>query len=299
MHVLESGDGVTGLRFLPDGRRLLAAVASEDGQAGIDVWTLPQGDRVRMPLPTPGKWGDVNAVAIHPSGESCYVAWEGRLLAFRTDDGRPLPAPDVAAHQVIVSPSGDRLVVARFHYGNHEIRALETNGESGQVIWNATSEEWFHHLAGFFPDGERLVTVDDAAVRIRAAADNQELAKTRFPANSVHHPLLSPDGQYLGVSGYTSMYVYETAQLGKPRRISGSQAFGNFISFAFHPDGGTLAVIHGGPTLVKMYDLATMKLVHKLNWRLGPLQCVTFSPDGSLGAAGSQKGRIVLWDVDP
>ncbi|HUT93249.1 MAG TPA: WD40 repeat domain-containing protein [Thermoguttaceae bacterium] len=299
MQVLEAGDGVTQLRFLPDGRRLLAAVAFADGQAGIDVWTLPQGDRVRLPLPTPGKWADVNAVAIHPSGESCYVAWDGRLLSFRTADGAPLPVPDVAAHQVVVSPSGDRLVVARFHYGNHDICALETNAESSRVIWHATSTQSVHHLAGFLPDGERLVTVDDSAVRIRAFADNKELAATRFPANSVSHPLLSPDGQHLGVSGYTSMYVYETAQLGKPRRISGSQAFGNFISFAFHPDGRALAVIHGGPTLVKMYDLKTLKVAHKLNWRLGPLQCVTFSPDGSLGAAGSQDGRIVLWDVDP
>ena len=131
MHVLEAGDGVTQLRFLPDGRRLLAAVASEDGRAGIDVWTLPQGDRLRLPLPTPGKWGDVNAVAIHPSGESCYVAWDGRLLAFRTDDGTPLPVPDVEAHQVIVSPSGDRLVVARFQYGDHSVSAIETNADGG------------------------------------------------------------------------------------------------------------------------------------------------------------------------
>lgn len=73
----------------------------------------------------------------------------------------------------------------------------------------------------------------------------------------------------------------------------------HFVSFAFHPDGRTLAVIHGGPTLLKVYDLATLRLARTYRWKLGPLGAVTFSPDGMRGAVGSRDGRILLWDVDP
>jgi WD40 repeat protein len=298
MHILDGGDRVVQLRFLPDGR-LLAAVAPQEGAGRIDIWSWPQGHRVQIALPAGGKWADVNGVAVHPSGEACYVAWGGRLLSFCTADGKPRSmSGEVAAEQVIVSPRGDRLVVAHAGQNAYEMHALAIDTTGSRVKWQDTSVVRQHNLAGFLPDGERFITVDELAVRIRAVADNAELASTRFPANSVSHPLLSPDGKHLAVSGYTSMYVYETTTLGKPQRISGSNAWGNFISFAFHPGGRMLAVIHGGPTLVKLYRLEPLELDHKLNWRLGPLQCVAFSPDGSLGAAGSQDGRILLWDAE-
>jgi WD40 repeat protein len=111
-------------------------------------------------------------------------------------------------------------------------------------------------------------------------------------------PQISPDGTRLGLVGYGSMYVWDLTTLEKPRKISGSSNFGDFRSFAFHPNGKTVAVIHGGPTLVKVYDLATLERVQTWKWKLGPLTSVAFSPDGTLGAAGSEDGRIIVWDVD-
>lgn len=312
MQFLDSGGGrVALLRFLPDGR-LLSIVTGEDRPAFVDLWSLPGAERLRIPLgsswvqtfrpdwdqPFPDHRADVNAVAVHPGGESFFIAWAGQLLQFRTADGTPLPSPvDDEVHQVIISPGGDRLVLVRSGDRQVEFFAVALDGR-GRLVWRAEAPTRAPTLAGFLPDGERFVTVDGEAVRVCAFADNTELATTRYPAGSVAHPLLSADGAYLGVRGYTSLYVFETAKLGKPRRISGSSAFGNFVSFAFHPRGGQLAVIHGGPTLVKVYDLATLKLVTRWKWKLGALESVAFSPDGCLGAAGSRDGRIVLWDVD-
>jgi WD40 repeat protein len=305
MLVLQAGDSVIRLQFLPGGRRLLAWLLSADTVVSLDVWTLPDGGRVRLPLPrldVNSWWNSAyqgNAVAVHPSGESCYVAWDGQLFSFCLADGTPRLVPEgVRAHQAALSPCGDRLLAADLTHGRKQLAALTADASGCKVVWCRPQPPQFRHVAGFLPDGERFVTVADV-VRVSTFATGEEQAATRYPTGHAYQPQLSPDGRHLGVVGYSSMYLFDTAGLGKPRRISSTQNYGNFVSFAFHPDGRTLAVIHGGPTLVKIYDLGTLQLVGKYNWKLGPLGCVAFSPDGMLGAAGSRDGRIVLWDLDP
>ena len=306
MVVLEVGANVFHLRFLPDGRRLLVGTSTADRVVAFEVWTLPGGDRVRLPL-SGLKEDDRyqaycgHAIAVHPSGDAFHLAWGGRLYAFRTADGTPLPAPDgVRADQVIASPDGRRLVVADCTRRAGRLLAyrVEEPGGPAAPVWDLGQAPEFRHAAGFLPDGERIVTVDIDRVRVRAFDTGAELAGVRYPAGHAYQPQISPDGRHLGVIGYSCMYVYDLPAPGGPRRIGGTQSFGRFLGFAFHPSNGTMAVIHGGPTLVKLYDLNTLKLIHKYNWKVGGLGCVAFSPDGTLGAAGSFDGRIVVWDVD-
>jgi WD40 repeat protein len=303
MLVLQAGDSVIRLQFLPDGRLLLAWILSAQRVVNFDVWTLPDGGRVRLPLPPldVASWENSayrgNAVAVHPTGEWCYVAWDGRLFSLRTTDGAPRPVlEDVRAHQVVLSPGGDRLLAAELR-GRRQLTALTADVSGDTVVWCRPQPPQFRHVAGFFPDGERFVTIADM-VRISTFAAGDEQAATRYPGYHAFQTQLSPDGRHLGVIGYGNMYLFETAPLGKPRRLTSTRTDANVRSFAFHPDGRTLAVIHGGPTLVKIYDLGTLRLLRKYNWKLGPLECVAFSPDGMLGAAGSHDGRIVVWDVD-
>lgn len=152
-------------------------------------------------------------------------------------------------------------------------------------------------MAGFLPDNESLVTIAEG-VQIGTAPPGDGRAKPRTPKCRGSRPQISPDGRYLGVMGYHSMYVYDLPALGKPRRISASSSFGDFRSLAFHPSGKMMAVIHGGPTLVKEYELPDLRLRHKYKWNLGALESVAYSPDGTLGAAGSTDGRVVVWDVE-
>ncbi len=49
---------------------------------------------------------------------------------------------------------------------------------------------------------------------------------------------------------------------------------------------------------MKLYDVSTWKLGQAFDWGIGRVLSVAFSPDGMLAAAGGDKGKIVVWDVD-
>jgi WD40 repeat protein len=302
MRILQVGESVFHLRFMPGGR-LLVGVVSAERIVHFDVLTLADGRRVRLPLPQftiEGWWhsGHGNLAAVHPSGEWCYFAWGGRLYSFRTAEGTRRPVPDgIPVRQVVIAPDGDRLLTVGFTPGGTRLSGFKVTEPGDAIVWSRDVPPDFQHAAGFLPDGERFVTVGKE-VQVHTFATNEVLAATRYPTYNANQPQVSPDGRHLGVIGYSCMYLYDLAALGKPRRIGGTRSCGDFESFAFHPGGTRLAVIHGGPTLVKLYDLATLKLVFKFNWKVGALGCVAFSPDGMLGAVGTQDGRIVLWDVD-
>jgi WD40 repeat protein len=71
----------------------------------------------------------------------------------------------------------------------------------------------------------------------------------------------------------------------------------HFTGLAFHPSGRYLAATSNDGT-VKFYDTTTWKMVQAFNWEVGRLRSLAFSPDGMLAAAGGDKGKIVVWDVD-
>jgi WD40 repeat protein len=303
MQVLEVGQSVFLLRFLPDGRRLVMATMDPDRKVTFEVLSLPGGERVQLHVPgadIDSWWYSAwysNPIAIDPSGQTCYLAWADRLYHFRTSDGKAMPVRDVEANQLVLSPDGSLLLAARRTRSVCPLTTLRTGAKGGKEIWTKEMRTEFNQVAGFLPDGARFVTIE-SVVRIRSSATGDELAAGRHKPVGSQQPQVSTDGRYLGSIGYGSMYFWDLATLDKPRQIKGSGNFGDFRSFAFHPDGKTVAVIHGGPTLVKVYDVETLKLVHKWNWKLGPLRSVAYSPDGTLGAAGSEDGRIVVWDVD-
>jgi WD40 repeat protein len=50
--------------------------------------------------------------------------------------------------------------------------------------------------------------------------------------------------------------------------------------------------------MVKLYDVASGELTKVFTWDIGRTRSVAFSPDGTLAAAGSDTGKVVVWDVD-
>lgn len=50
-------------------------------------------------------------------------------------------------------------------------------------------------------------------------------------------------------------------------------------------------------TKVTVWDAATWKPLHKFDWKIGNVSCLAISDDGTVAAAGGDKGKVAVWDV--
>src|SRR5262249_37031130 len=67
----------------------------------------------------------------------------------------------------------------------------------------------------------------------------------------------------------------------------------HFTGIAFHPSGKYLAATSNAQT-VKLYDTTTWQVAKTYTWNIGRMRSIAFSPDGTLAAAGSDSGKIVV-----
>ena len=65
---------------------------------------------------------------------------------------------------------------------------------------------------------------------------------------------------------------------------------------AFSPDGQALATVSSGA--VQFWDPANGQLRRTFDWGIGNILSIAFAPDGLTAAAGSDRGQIVIWDLD-
>ncbi len=109
--------------------------------------------------------------------------------------------------------------------------------------------------------------------------------------------LLSPDRGLVACRRGTSLAVARADDLGADPVKIRNDSRKEFTGLAFHPSGRFLAATSNDAT-VKLYDTSTWTLAQAFNWDIGRLRSIAFSPNGMLAAAGGDKGKIVIWDMD-
>ena len=295
MYRLNVCDRVTKLRFLPDGRLVLVH-RKPNGDEKLAICRLPDGGLTESDLPSHGL-RFLDRLGVHPGGEFLLTVWGRKLYRVHTDTGGVKELfPESGLSDLVIHPAGDQLVVS--DPSGSKIWRLQLRPRSVRVLAEHSFDDEHNYLGGVLPDGERIVIVGFSGVTVRRLDTFEVTDTARYLAYNINAPALSPGRGHLGVIGYKSMYVYDTDPLGKPKVLTGASAFGNFVDFAFHPTNNTMAVIHGGPTLIKLYDLDTMNRIATYRWRSGHFTSVAFSHDGLLGAAGTEDGTVVVWDVE-
>lgn len=262
-------------------------------------------------------WADVNAPAARSRIDNCaqwgwgigFVAGGSHLVVGVKDDGlwtftptgdrghrfRPVDCdlhfvcspvePLVIAYEESTSGRKQRLYCCRI-------------GDSGE--WNPV---WVHPEnpgigAHFSADGAGVWQVLPRRGAVRHDVRTGESVEFDPAPRYVPfvHPVFSHDHEFVANFCGRKIWIYRGTADDPVTTITNVTRLG-FTGIAFHPSGRYLAAASNDGT-VKFYDTATWAVAKAFAWNVGRVRSVAFSPDGTLAAAGSAGGKVVVWDVD-
>jgi WD40 repeat protein len=138
------------------------------------------------------------------------------------------------------------------------------------------------------PTYEHLVVVRDTATgQIVHTVDGWQ--------RGVGHLAFSHDGKVLVGAAGPRLRVWDL-DAGRELALH-KRGTKHFQGLSFTADGRYLATV-SNDTTVRIWDARTWQEHTTFTWGIGALLNIAMAPDGCVAAAGSDKGKIVIWDVD-
>lgn len=277
---------VDALAFAADGSRL--AVACK--KANVRVWDLAAGGPGRS---LPGT-KDAQYVGFLDGPDWLAVSsWNTPLGVWDLGamTARPVGPKPGYCWDSAVSPDAARVVRAE---GPVFCRDLA----DGRTVWEAACpiQSGIHTCVRFDAAGDRVfVVARRVAVRdVATGAERGGFDLTFRRYASVYTAALSPNGRWLALRGADGMQVRDTAD---GLLVFEDPTVGYGHALAFTPDGAWLAASPSVGGRVTFWGVGSWAPGPALDFGIGPVTAVAFSPDGQLGAAGGYHGQVVVWDL--
>jgi WD40 repeat protein len=299
---------IEAVAFHPGNRLLAVAGGSDDpvelfdASTGAVVWTGP----VLSYLLTDNLRFDRTGRRLFAAGgeEGLFVIDTGSGESERF--GR-FDVPDALA----VSPNGRHLVVSDSLTNKVSAFPVTANGV-GSTQWeqslrgHTVAENWRVGGIDFYPDSKRFASLEFCGrtrsgfktwLRVRSAKDGEILDKTAPSCEGGSLLKVSPDGEWTAFASSSHLFAFHATEHGDSVKLA-SPNRKHITGLAFHPSGRFLAVTSNDAT-VRLYDVQNRwEIARTFEWKIGKLKSVAFSADGTLAAAGGEKGQVIVWDVD-
>jgi WD40 repeat protein len=281
--------------FAPNGTDVLAPA-----RRGTQAWRPFQAGGAPQLLPVKFPWD----ACFTPDGTTLYVT-NSRLWRVDYATGAVSALTDRAAQSLrfALARAGDRYL---FGEAGAAQPYFSMRVADGQTIWHRPGGDWWGHPLFLPGDAEFVGLVVEGANRRERkfrivtydAATGEERGRSNPLAGESVERVVSPDGALLACRVTVWVHVYPLREpFTKPLATLRNDNRKEFTDIAFHPSGKYLAAASNDAT-IKLYDTSTWAVARTFTWDIGRMRSVAFSPDGTLAAAGSDKGKVVVWDVD-
>lgn len=292
------------LAFAPDGRAL---VAPRDRSAPV-LWELPaSGEPVAIPVLDSAR-RTCSAFTFSPDAQ--VVGWLCGQTRYefdrRTGATQAIPltqGTERVNRQRVCGPDG-RLIVRTIDssHADGRIRAFTARGGAWAEAWTVGPSDdlrgWQMTASGsetFFTwEQPRPNTPGPKGLVARSTLTGEVIARMTVPVYYVAGLAAKPDGSAVVCYKDSSLYYWPIGE--KIQKVR-TGTLKHYRALAFHPDGRHLLAGNNDAT-ARLIDTHTWQITRQFAWNIGRLVSVAVSPDGTLAAAGGERGRIVVWDLD-
>ncbi len=293
LHASKQAGRIEQLAFAPDGRTL-AGVAQ---RGRVHLW--PEYANSQRSVIIDGATYTTRAV-FSPDGTALIAGYQKLAhinLATREISWFALTEWFL---QFAISPAGQLIVGENLRDNTHNYVCFP-RAEPGKALWRVNVPLYANSTPLFV--GDRFMVLDwDYDKRAyqfdeRSLATGEQISLSPPLAENPEAMVISPQGDCVAAQTRGFIYVYPLGGTfpTKPTILNDTPKY--FTGIAYHPSGKYLAATSNDMT-VKLYDTTTWEIARTFTWKIGRMRSVTFSPDGTLAAAGSEKSKAIVWDVD-
>jgi WD40 repeat protein len=308
------------MRIIPVGFRDVSEVGLTPGGRTL----ISLGSR---PMPLRCEWHDLTGAAPPRVYTRKTISWYGfavsphdgtvvfndadELLEFPPGAAEPVvhDLSDGGVWKLAISPHAERMVIAQdgVLFGRNRV-PIRLNGYSRKG--NGWKRTWQHDGVGtrfgrpvFLPDGKRLAVMELRGTKVKGQFVPESTLLTLSTKGKVLHERLIPDlildlavcGDHFALGSVQQFHVLPlAAPYAQLTRISLGRKHLNVL--CSDPHGRFLLTACGKEVLA--WDPRSWKRTHTFNWQIGTVNCLAVSADGTLAAAGGDKGKVAVWDVE-
>ncbi len=290
---------VYAIQFSPCGQFVLTAGGDEE----VRIWNVLSDQPVRK-LPGSKTWAPIAW-----SADGRFVARGGYGVSVWNVEGdtEPIIETDQFTESIAFSPDSTSFVA----HGYSTTPLARWSLPQGNPLpggWGGTrrSEQFPTGAMAYSPEGTTLATIfgvsgDDRFYSVIVLWDVQSgqergrLSPSKATPAHATQLAYSPDGQLLaGIYGPVLIVWDPIAQNELARVQIGKK---HFKGLAFSRNGDQLLAANTDK-MVHVLSAPDWQVTASFDWEIGKLGAVAVSANGDLAAAGSDRGKMILWDLE-